>query len=60
MRHFIVSYSSQNNVFKGVLHVEACTISDAQDKFIAWLRNQPSYTHLWQLSFEFVEIGTSL
>jgi hypothetical protein len=60
MRHFTVSYSSQNNVFKGVLHVEAPTISDAQDKFIAWLRNQPSYTHLWQLSFEFVEIGTSL
>ena len=60
MRHFTVTYSSQNNVFKGVLHVEANTISDAQDKFLAWLRNQPSYTHLWQLSFEFVEIGTSL
>ncbi len=60
MRHFTVTYNSQNNVFKGVLHVEAMTISDAQDKFIAWLREQPSYTHLWQLSFEFVEIGTSL
>jgi hypothetical protein len=60
MRHFTVSYSSQNNVFKGVLHVEANTISDAQDKFLAWLRTQPSYAHLWQLSFEFVEIGTSL
>jgi len=60
MRHFTVSYNSANNVFKGVLHVEAMTISDAQDKFLAWLREQPSYTHLWQLSFEFVEIGTSL
>lgn len=60
MRHFTVTYSSQNNIFKGVLHVEANTISDAQDKFLAWLREQPSYTHLWQLSFEFVEIGTSL
>ncbi len=60
MRHFTVSYSSQSNVFKGVLHVEAMTISDAQDKFLTWLREQPSYTHLWQLSFEFVEIGTSL
>ena len=60
MRHFTVTYSSQNNVFKGVLHVEANTISDAQDKFLVWLRQQPSYTHLWQLTFEFVEIGTSL
>ena len=60
MRHFTVSYSSQNNVFKGILHVEAYTISDAQDKFLSWLREQPSYTHLWQLTFEFVEIGASL
>lgn len=60
MRHFTVSYSSQNNVFKGVLHVKANTISEAQDKFLAWLREQSSYTHLWQLSFEFVEIGASL
>ncbi len=60
MRHFTVSYNSANNVFKGVLHVEAFTIADAQDKFLAWLREQPSYTHLWQLSFEFTEIGASL
>lgn len=60
MRHFTVTYNSANNVFKGVLHVEAMTISDAQDKFLAWLRQQPSYTHLYQLTFEFVEIGTSL
>lgn len=60
MRHFTVSYSSANNVFKGVLHVEAMTISDAQDKFLSWLREQPSYAHLWQLSFEFIEIGASL
>lgn len=60
MRHFIVTYSSQNNVFKGVLHVEASTISEAQDKFLNWLIKQSSYAHLWQLSFEFVEIGTSL
>lgn len=60
MRHFTVSYNSANNVFKGVLHVEAFTIADAQDKFLAWLREQPAYTHLWQLSFEFTEIGASL
>jgi hypothetical protein len=60
MRHFTVSYSSANNVFKGVLHVKANTISEAQDKFIDWLREQPAYAHLWQLSFEFTEIGASL
>lgn len=60
MRHFIVHYSSHSNVFKGVMHVKANTISEAQDKFLEWLREQPSYAHLWQLSFEFVEIGTSI
>jgi hypothetical protein len=60
MRHFTVSYSSQCNVFKGVLHVEASTVSEAQDKFLNWLIKQPAYAHLWQLSFEFVEIGASL
>jgi hypothetical protein len=42
------------------MHVKANTISEAQDKFFEWLREQPSYAHLWQLSFEFVEIGASL
>jgi hypothetical protein len=60
MRHFTVSYSSTNNVFKGVLHVKAMTVVEAQDKFLSWLREQPSYVHLWQLTFEFTEIGTSL
>lgn len=60
MRHFTVSYNSHNNIFKGVLHVEAYTISDAQDKFLSWLRQQPTYTHLWQLSFVFEEIVDSL
>ncbi len=60
MRHFIVSYTSTHNVFKGHLHVRANTVSEAQDKFLAWLREQPSYTHLWQLTFVFDEIGASL
>jgi len=60
MRHFIVNYSSANNIFKGVMHVEASTVSEAQDKFLNWLIKQPSYAHLYQLSFEFVEIGNSL
>ena len=60
MRHFIVSYSSQNNTFKGQLHVKADTLAMAQDKFIEWVQQQPAYLHLWQLSFSFEEIQQSL
>ena len=60
MRDFIVSYNSANNLFKGRLHVKACTLADAQDKFLQWLREQQQYPHLWQLSFLFEEIGGSL
>jgi hypothetical protein len=60
MKHYVVSYSSQNNAFKGTAHVEATGVVEAQDKFLEWVRKQPSYTHLWQLSFEFKEIGASL
>ena len=58
MKHFIVSYSSHNNIFTNMLHVEACTIVEAQDKFLDWLIKQPTYSHMWQLSFEFKEIGS--
>lgn len=60
MRNFNVNYSSHNNLFKGTLHVKATTISEAQDKFLNWLIKQPTYAHLWQLSFQFVEIDDSL
>jgi hypothetical protein len=60
MRNFTVEYNSCNNIFKGTLHVKASTISEAQDKFFEWLREQATYPHLWQLTFKFTEIGTSL
>lgn len=60
MRNFIITYNSQNNMFKGHIHVRANTLSDAQDKFLQWLREQPVYTHLWQLTFVFEELGGSL
>lgn len=60
MRNFTVSYSSQSNTFKGMLHVQADNIAEAQDKFLDWLHDQYTYAHLWQLSFEFVEIGETL
>jgi hypothetical protein len=60
MRNFIVSYNSAGNLFKGHVHVSATTVSEAQDKFLNWLRNQPTYAHLWDLSFVVKEIGDSL
>ncbi len=60
MRNFIVTYTSGNNIFKGELHVSAMTIAEAQDKFLNWLITQPTYVHMWQLTFEFKEIQGSL
>lgn len=56
MRHFVVSYSSKNNSFVGQMYVSAATISDAQTKFLKWLQDNPTYTHLWSFAFEFKEI----
>lgn len=60
MRNFVIGYSSHSNVFKGHIHVKANTVSEAQDKFFQWLREQPTYAHLWDLTFAVQEIGDSL
>lgn len=60
MRHFIVYYSSESNIFNGTVHVAALMPSDAQDKFFRWLREQPVYAHLWNLNFEMKEIKNSI
>ena len=60
MRNFIVSYYSENNVFRGDVHVSAMTVAEAQDKFLIWLREQQAYPHLYHLSFNVQEIGESL
>lgn len=60
MRHFTVYYISPDNLFKGSLHVSAMTVAEAQDKFFKWLREQPSYAHLWSLTFKLIEVDSSL
>lgn len=60
MRNFICVFKSDKNLFRGTLHVKASTVSEAQDKFFEWLKEQPSYPHLWQLTFELTEIRGSL
>lgn len=60
MRNFIVAYYSEDNLFKGHVHVAASTIAEAQDKFLKWLREQPTYAHLHHLEFRVKEIVASL
>lgn len=56
MKTYLFTYFSENNIFKGSIAVQAETLSSAQDQFLSWLREQPSYKHLWQLSFQAEEI----
>lgn len=48
---YVVTYSSEENCFSGELAILAENLVEAQDKFLHWLRNQPTYTHLWGLTF---------
>ena len=60
MRNFIVTYTSERNLFKGQVHVSAVSVGEAQDKFFDWLKKQAVYPHMWNLSVNFEEIGDSL
>ena len=53
MKNFIVKGESENNLFEFELHIQAESLSEAQDKFFAWVRQQPVYSHMWRLQFEF-------
>jgi len=60
MRNFIVTYTSERNLFKGQVHVSAVSVGEAQDKFFDWLKKQAVYPHMWNISVNFEEIGDSL
>lgn len=60
MRNFIASYYSEDNLFKGHIHISAPTLAEAQDKFLKWVREQPTYAHLYHLEFRIKEIVASL
>jgi hypothetical protein len=51
MTAYIVDWSSSGNIEKGTVVVTANSISEAQDKFWDWLREQPVYQHMWNLTF---------
>lgn len=60
MRNFIVTYTSERNLFKGQVHVSAVSVGEAQDKFFDWLKKQAVYPHMWNISVNWEEIGDSL
>jgi hypothetical protein len=55
MKAYIVYWSSVRNIDKGTVGVTAKSISEAQDKFLGWLREQPVYQHMWNLTFSIEE-----
>lgn len=55
MKAYIVDWSSFGNIDKGTVVVNAESISEAQDKFWGWLREQPVYQHMWNLTFSIEE-----
>ncbi len=56
MKTYLVTYESSKNCFKGSLAVEAVDLVMAQDKFFSWLKRQPVYTHMWDLTINIDEI----
>jgi hypothetical protein len=60
MRNFIVTYTSERNLFKGQVHISAVSVGEAQDKFFDWLKKQAVYPHMWNISVNLEEIGDSL
>jgi hypothetical protein len=57
MKTFIVHYNSNKNLFKSKRVIQAYELTEAQTKFLNWLKDQPVYSHLWQLEFQFEEVG---
>jgi hypothetical protein len=56
MKNFLVTYSSEKNLFQGKRVIKAERISKAQDIFFEWLMKQPTYEHMWNLEMQIEEI----
>lgn len=54
---YVFKYSSSANLFNGHLAVNAETLTEAQDKFFCWLREQNVYSHLWKLEFDVLVVN---
>lgn len=56
MKAFKVEFTSEDNLINSrELVIKAKNISEAQDKFVSYLKSTGVWQHLWQLSFKFEE-----
>lgn len=53
---YLFTAQSTGNVFKASIAIEANSLVQAQDKFLDWLKKQPVYQHMWNLTFECKEL----
>lgn len=60
MRHFLATYSSDGNLEKGQIHINAVDLVEAQNKFFDFLKNTELYRHMWSLNLKMVEIKDSI
>ena len=56
MNTYKVTWFSEGNIDKGTIIVMASCLTDAQDKFIDWIKKRPLYRHMWHLSFALEEV----
>lgn len=51
-KYYIVTWASEGNSVKmDDIVITAKSLSEAQDKFLVWLKDQPVYPHMWRLTF---------
>lgn len=60
MKHFLANYSSDGNLEKGQIHIQAKNIVEAQNKFFDYLEKTELYGHMWNLNLNIVEIKDSI
>jgi hypothetical protein len=56
VRTFQFAWESPANIEKGTVIIRAESISEAQDKFFAWLKTKPVYQHMWKLNLVAAEV----
>lgn len=59
MVHYVIVYESCTNAFQGKIIVEAENLVQAKDKFFEWLKKQPVYQHMWNLSISIEKIESA-
>ena len=57
MKTYKINYNSPSNVFKGEVFTDAESSPQAMDTFLAWLREQSVWVHLWDIQIQIKEIG---